>query len=82
MNPRAEKREVKSQKLAGKSFVFTGSLANRSREEAGELVQQHGGRVSGSVSKKTDYVVVGTDPGIQIRQSQRTRGANSQRGRI
>jgi DNA ligase (NAD+) len=63
VRPTAEKREVKSQKLAGKSFVFTGGLANRSREEAGELVQQHGGKVSGSVSKKTDYVVVGTDPG-------------------
>ncbi|MGB2590022.1 MAG: NAD-dependent DNA ligase LigA [Candidatus Acidiferrum sp.] len=63
VHPTAEKREVKSQKFAGKSFVFTGSLANRSREEAGELVQQHGGKVSGSVSKKTDYVVVGTDPG-------------------
>jgi DNA ligase (NAD+) len=63
VHPTGEKREVKSDKLAGKSFVFTGSLANRSREEAGELVQQHGGKVSGSVSKKTDYVVVGTDPG-------------------
>lgn len=63
VRPRSEKREVKSQKLAGKSFVFTGGLANRSREEAGELVQQHGGKVGGSVSKKTDYVVVGTDPG-------------------
>src|SRR5271169_1001012 len=63
VHPTAEKREVKSQKLAGKSFVFTGGLANRSREEAGELVQQHGGKVSSSVSKKTDYVVVGTDPG-------------------
>jgi len=63
VHPTAEKREVKSQKLAGKSFVFTGGLANRSREEAGELVQQHGGKLSGSVSKKTDYVVVGTDPG-------------------
>jgi DNA ligase (NAD+) len=63
VRPTAEKREVKSQKLAGKSFVFTGGLANRSREEAGELVQQHGGKVSGSVSKKTDYVVVGADPG-------------------
>jgi DNA ligase (NAD+) len=63
VRPTAEKREVKSQKLAGKSFVFTGGLVNRSREEAGELVQQHGGKVSGSVSKKTDYVVVGTDPG-------------------
>jgi DNA ligase (NAD+) len=63
VHPTAEKREVKSQKFAGKSFVFTGGLANRSREEAGVLVQQHGGKVSGSVSKKTDYVVVGTDPG-------------------
>src|SRR5580693_1755110 len=63
VHPTAEKRVVKSQKLAGKSFVFTGGLANRSREEAGEIVQQHGGTVSGSVSKKTDYVVVGTDPG-------------------
>jgi DNA ligase (NAD+) len=63
VHPTAEKREVKSQKLAGKSFVFTGGLANRSREEAGELVQQHGGKLSSSVSKKTDYVVVGTDPG-------------------
>ncbi len=63
VHPTAEKRVVKSQKLAGKSFVFTGGLANRSREEAGEIVQQHGGKVSSSVSKKTDYVVVGTDPG-------------------
>jgi DNA ligase (NAD+) len=63
VHPTAEKRQVKSDKLAGKSFVFTGGLANRSREEAGELVQQHGGKVSSSVSKKTDYVVVGTDPG-------------------
>ena len=69
VRPKAEKREVKSQKLAGKSFVFTGGLANRSREEAGELVQQHGGKVSGSVSKKTDYVVVGTDPGSKYEKA-------------
>jgi len=63
VRPTAEKRQVKSDKFAGKSFVFTGGLANRSREEAGEIVKQHGGSVSGSVSKKTSYVVVGTDPG-------------------
>jgi DNA ligase (NAD+) len=63
VRPTAEKREIKSQKFAGKSFVFTGGLDNRSREEAGEIVLQHGGKISGSVSKKTDYVVVGTDPG-------------------
>jgi DNA ligase (NAD+) len=63
VRPTAEKRVLKSNKFAGKSFVFTGGLANRSREEAGQLVMQHGGKISGSVSKKTDYVVVGTDPG-------------------
>lgn len=63
VRPTEEKRVLKSQKFAGKSFVFTGSLANRSREDAGQLVMQHGGKVSGSVSKKTDYVVVGADPG-------------------
>jgi DNA ligase (NAD+) len=63
VRPTAEKREIKSQKFAGKSFVFTGALEHRSREEAGEIVQQHGGKLSGSVSKKTDYVVVGADPG-------------------
>jgi DNA ligase (NAD+) len=63
VRPTAEKRVLKSQKFAGKSFVFTGALANRSREEAGQLVMQHGAKVSSSVSKKTDYVVVGSDPG-------------------
>ncbi len=70
VHPTAEKRKVKSDKFAGKSFVFTGGLANRSREEAGEIVQQHGGKVSGSVSKKTDYVVVGTDPGSKYDKAQ------------
>jgi DNA ligase (NAD+) len=63
VHPTMEKREVKSDKFAGKSFVFTGGLANRSREEAAEIVKQHGGTISGSVSKKTGYVVVGSDPG-------------------
>jgi DNA ligase (NAD+) len=63
VRPTAEKRVVKSDGLAGKSFVFTGGLANRTREDAGEIVRQHGGQVVSSVSKKTSYVVVGTDPG-------------------
>src|SRR5262252_2564587 len=63
VRPTAEKREVKSDKFAGKTFVFTGGLANRTREEAGAIVVEHGGKVSGSVSNKTAYVVVGTDPG-------------------
>jgi DNA ligase (NAD+) len=63
VRPTAAKRVVKSNGLAGKSFVFTGGLANRTREDAGEIVRQHGGQVVSSVSKKTSYVVVGTDPG-------------------
>jgi len=69
VRPTAQKREVKSNKLEGKSFVFTGGLANRSREEAGAMVVEHGGKVSGSVSKKTDYVVVGTDPGSKYEKA-------------
>jgi len=49
--------------FAGKKFVFTGGLARRSRPEAKELVESLGGRVVGSVSKATSYVVIGDDPG-------------------
>jgi DNA ligase (NAD+) len=49
--------------LAGKTFVFTGGLAHISREEAKAQVTARGGKVSSSVSAKTDYVVVGADPG-------------------
>jgi DNA ligase (NAD+) len=69
INPTAAKRTVKSDKFAGKTFVFTGTLSNRSREAAGELVQQHGGKVSGSVSKKTDYVVAGSDAGSKLEKA-------------
>jgi DNA ligase (NAD+) len=63
VNPTEAKRPSKSDKFAGKTFVFTGTLERRSREEAGEIVKEHGGKVGSSVSKKTDYVVVGADPG-------------------
>jgi len=59
-----EKREaLESTRLAGKTFVFTGALARRSRDESAAEVMRHGAKVSGSVSKLTDYVVVGADPG-------------------
>jgi DNA ligase (NAD+) len=53
-------------KLAGKQFVLTGTLPNYSRDEATRLIAEAGGRVIGSVSKKTDYVVVGADPGSKL----------------
>ena len=49
--------------LAGKTFVVTGTLPTMSREEAAAFVKSHGGKVTDSVSKKTSYLVVGTDPG-------------------
>lgn len=52
-----------SGKLDGKTFVLTGTLPNLSRDEAKDMIKKAGGKVSGSVSKNTDYVVAGEDPG-------------------
>ena len=49
--------------LAGKTFVITGTLPEMSREQATERIEAAGGKVTGSVSKKTDYLVAGADPG-------------------
>ena len=56
-------------RFAGKTFVFTGALARRSREEGGAEVVLHGGKVTSSVSKLTDYVVVGADPGSKYEKA-------------
>ena len=55
--------EKKESKISGKTFVFTGALENFTRNEAKEIVEKLGGKVSNSVSKKVDFVVVGENPG-------------------
>jgi DNA ligase (NAD+) len=57
-------------KLAGKTLVLTGTLPSLSREEATALILTAGGKVSGSVSKKTDYVVVGDEPGSKLTKAE------------
>ncbi|MEJ5202777.1 MAG: helix-hairpin-helix domain-containing protein, partial [Anaerolineales bacterium] len=52
--------------LEGLTFVITGTLPNYSREEAKELIQQYGGKVTDNVSRKTDYLIVGEAPGSKL----------------
>jgi DNA ligase (NAD+) len=60
-----EKRQ-RGTKLVGKTFVLTGTLVHFTRDEAKKMIEDAGGKVTGSVSKKTDYVVAGTDAGSKL----------------
>lgn len=71
VNPKSTKKAVgKNAPLFGKTFVLTGALQSLGRIEAGDIIKELGGKVSSSVSKKTSYVVVGTDPGSKYDKAQ------------
>ena len=66
----AYERQEKSDRLSGKIFVLSGGLASMSRDEAGEIIEKLGGKVSGSVSKKTSYLILGDKPGSKLTKAQ------------
>ena len=69
----AEDEEIPAPKgiFAGKTFVLTGRLTGYTREEASELIRQHGGQVISSVSKKTDFVLAGEEPGSKYKKAKK-----------
>ncbi len=67
VEPEVRRRKVlHNHAFNNKTFVLTGTLAKYSRDEASELIKERGGKVSGSVSAKTDYVLAGEDPGSKL----------------
>jgi DNA ligase (NAD+) len=65
------KKEGPRNTLSGKTFVLTGTLPSLSRDEASDLIRKAGGNVTGSVSKNTDYVLVGENPGSKYDKAQK-----------
>ncbi len=57
--------------LTGKTFVLTGGMDSFTRDEAKRIIEKMGGRVSSSVSKRTDYVIMGKEPGSKLTDAQR-----------
>jgi DNA ligase (NAD+) len=62
-------KKQRGTKLAGKTFVLTGTLAHFTRDEAKKMIEDAGGKVTGSVSKKTDYVLAGADAGSKVEKA-------------
>ena len=64
------KKEVKDDRFAGLTFVLTGTLPTLKRDEAKKIIESFGGKASGSVSKKTDYVLAGEESGSKLVKAQ------------
>ncbi len=70
VNMKSVAKEEKSDVLAGLTFVITGTLPTLSRNEAKQLIEENGGKVTGSVSKKTNYLVAGEESGSKLEKAQ------------
>ena len=70
VNMREEQNETGDTRFEGLTFVLTGSLENYTREQAGEIIEKFGGKVSSSVSKKTNYVLAGEEAGSKLTKAQ------------
>ena len=69
VNMEEQLEQATDARFAGLSFVITGTLPTMSRKEASQFVESRGGRISSSVSKSTDFVVVGDDPGSKFEKA-------------
>lgn len=65
----AKKIKIKDSKISGKTFVITGTLETMTRNEAEEIIKNHGARAASSVSKNTDYLLCGADPGSKLKKA-------------
>ena len=66
----AQKEEGVDERFAGQTFVLTGTLEKYSRDEASEIIEKFGGKTSGTVSKKTAYVLAGESAGSKLTKAQ------------
>ena len=70
VNMNSKEEEIQDNRFEGKTFVLTGSLENYTRGEASNIIEKFGGKTSGTVSKKTDYVLAGEDAGSKLTKAQ------------
>ena len=65
-----DKQSAEDDRFSGRTFVLTGTLPTMKRDDAKKLIESYGGKVTGSVSKKTDYVVAGEEAGSKLTKAQ------------
>ena len=70
VNTKSLEEDVQDNRFEGKTFVLTGSLENYTRTEASDIIEKFGGKTSGTVSKKTDYVLAGQEAGSKLTKAQ------------